>query len=74
MGVESGLGRIRRARLLPLLGLVLLLTVILAGCGANAGADPLLAAKVNGHGITLAQYQQMLNLYRAASGSVPVEA
>lgn len=67
MGVESGLGRIRRARLLPLLGLVLLLTVMLAGCGANAGADPLLAAKVNGHGITLAQYQQMLNLYRAAN-------
>ena len=67
MGVDSGLGRIRRARLLPLLGLVLLMAAMLAGCGAKAGDDPLLAAKVNGHGITLAQYQQMLNVYRAAN-------
>jgi len=61
---ESVLGWIRRARLLPLLG-VMLLAALLAGCGANAASDPLLAAKVNGHGITLAQYQQMLTLYRA---------
>ena len=63
---ESILGWIRRARLLPLLGLVML-TALLAGCGANAGSDPLLAAKVNGHGITLAQYQQMLNVYRTTN-------
>lgn len=62
---ESILGWIRRARLLPLLGLVML-AALMAGCGANAGADPL-AAKVNGHGITLAQYQQMLALYRATN-------
>lgn len=63
---ESVLGWIRRARLLPLLGLVLL-AALLAGCGANAASDPLLAAKVNGHGVTLAQYQQMLALYRATN-------
>lgn len=67
MVAESVLGGMRRARLLSLLGLVLLVTVLLAGCGANAGADPLLAAKVNGHGITLAQYQQMLAAYRATN-------
>jgi len=43
----------------------MLLAALLAGCGANAASDPLLAAKVNEHGITLAQYQQMLTLYRA---------
>ena len=57
---------IRSARLLPLLALVLL-AALLAGCGANAANDPLLAAKVNGHGITLAQYQQMLAVYRATN-------
>jgi parvulin-like peptidyl-prolyl isomerase len=67
MVAESRLGWIRRARLLPLLGLVMALTVLLAGCGANAASDPLLAAKVNGHAITLAQYQQMLALYRATN-------
>ena len=66
---ESVLGwkrRIRRARLLPLLGLMLLVA-LLAGCGANAASDPLLAAKVNGHGVTVAQYQQLLALYRATN-------
>ena len=63
---ESVFGWLRRARLAPLLGLVLLVG-LLAGCGANAASDPLLAAKVNGHGITLAQYQQMLALYRATN-------
>ena len=65
---ESVLGwkrRIWRARLLPLLLGLVLLAALLAGCGANAASDPLLAAKVNGHSITLAQYQQMLTLYRA---------
>ena len=57
---------IRSARLLPLLALVLL-AALLAGCGANAASDPLLAAKVNGHGITLAQYQQLLAVYRATN-------
>lgn len=64
---ESVLGRIWRARLLPLLLGLMLLAALLAGCGANAASDPLLAAKVNGHGVTLAQYQQMLTLYRATS-------
>lgn len=67
---ESVLGwirRIRRARLLPLLLGLMLLAALLAGCGANAASDPLLAAKVNGHGITLAQYQQLLALYRATN-------
>lgn len=67
MVAESVLGWMRRARLLPLLGLVLLVAILLAGCGAKAGDDPLLAAKVNGHGITLAQYQQMLAVYRATN-------
>ena len=66
MVAESVLGWIRRARLVWLLGLVLL-AGLLAGCGANAASDPLLAAKVNGHGITLTQYQQMLALYRATN-------
>ena len=66
MVAESVLGWIRRARLVWLLGLVLL-AALLAGCGANAASDPLLAAKVNGHGITLTQYQQMLALYRATN-------
>ena len=66
MVAESVLGWIRRARLAWLLGLVLL-AALLAGCGANAASDPLLAAKVNGHGITLTQYQQMLALYRATN-------
>jgi foldase protein PrsA len=67
MVAESRLGWIRRARLLPLLGLMMLAMVLLAGCGANAASDPLLAAKVNGHPVTLAQYQQMLTLYRATN-------
>lgn len=66
MVAESILGWIRRARLLPLLGLVMV-TILVAGCGANAAEDPLLAAKVNGQGITLSQYQQMLALYRATN-------
>ena len=70
MVAESRFGWIRRMggpRLLPLLGLVMMLTILLAGCGANAASDPLLAAKVNGHPITLAQYQQMLALYRSTN-------
>ena len=61
---QSVLGWIRRARLLPILGMVAV-AVLLAGCGANGAADPLLAAKVNGKGITLSNYQQLLNVYRA---------
>lgn len=67
---ESILGGTRRARLLPLLGLALLMVVVLAGlagCGANAADDPVMAAEVNGHSITLAQYQQMLGVYRAVN-------
>lgn len=70
MMAESRLGWIRsmrRARLLPLLGLMMMAVMLLAGCGANAAADPLLAAKVNGHPVTLAQYQQMLALYRTTN-------
>jgi PPIC-type PPIASE domain/SurA N-terminal domain len=69
MRAESELGWKRRARRLPLLGLLglLLAVMALAGCGANAASDPLLAAKVNGHGVTLAHYQQMLAVYRAAN-------
>lgn len=66
MVAESVFGWMRRARLLPLL-CVALLAALLAGCGSNAASDPLLAAKVNGHGITLAQYQQMLAVYRATN-------
>src|SRR6478609_918490 len=52
MMVESRPGWIwsmRRAPLLPLLGLMMM------------------AAKVNGHPVTLAQYQQMLALYRSTN-------
>lgn len=66
MVAETVLGWIRRARLLPLLGLMLVV-VLVAGCGSNAASDPLLVAKVNGHGITMAQYQQMLSVYRATN-------
>src|SRR5690349_6269699 len=67
MTVESRPGWIRSmrpARLAPLLALMMMAVMLLAGCGANAASDPLLAAKVNGHPVTLAQYQQMLALYR----------
>jgi parvulin-like peptidyl-prolyl isomerase len=57
----------RRAGLLPLLALMMMAVMLLAGCGANAASDPLLAAKVNGHPVTLAQYQQMLALYRSTN-------
>jgi foldase protein PrsA len=66
MVARSVLGWMRRGRLLPLLCMALL-AATLAGCGANAASDPLLAAKVNGHAITLAQYQQMLAVYRATN-------
>ncbi len=70
MMAKSRLGWIqsmRRARLASLLGLMMMAVMLLAGCGANAAADPLLAAKVNGHPVTLAQYQQMLALYRSTN-------
>jgi len=56
-----------------LLGLLLLAlpALGLAGCAANAGIDPVLAARVNGRPITLAQYQGMLryNLATSTGGS-----
>jgi len=51
---------------LVLFGLVLL-AFGLAGCSANTGADPLLAARVNGSPITLAQYDSMLRFTQASS-------
>jgi peptidyl-prolyl cis-trans isomerase C len=44
-----------------------LLAFGLAGCSANTGADPLLAARVNGSAITLAQYDSMLRFTQAGS-------
>jgi len=44
-----------------------LLAFGLAGCSANTGADPLLAARVNGSPITLAQYDSMLRFTQAGS-------
>ncbi len=51
---------------LVLFGLALL-AFGLAGCSANTGADPLLAARVNGSPITLAQYDSMLRFTQASS-------
>jgi hypothetical protein len=45
--------------------LMVLLAVCLAGCAANTGADPLLAARAGANPITLAQYQSILRLNRA---------
>ncbi|HEX6817737.1 MAG TPA: SurA N-terminal domain-containing protein [Ktedonobacterales bacterium] len=39
--------------------------VALAGCGSNGAADPLLAARVNGAPITMAQYDGMLRFTSA---------
>jgi parvulin-like peptidyl-prolyl isomerase len=39
----------------------------LAGCSANTGADPLLAARVNGSPITLAQYDSMSRFSQASA-------
>jgi hypothetical protein len=44
-----------------------LLAFGLAGCSANTGADPLLAARVNGSPVTLAQYDSMLRFTQASS-------
>lgn len=44
-----------------------LLAFGLAGCSANTGADVLLAARVNGSSITLAQYDSMLRFTQASS-------
>lgn len=56
-----------------LLGLLLLvpLALGLAGCAANTGGDPVLAARVNGRPITLALYQSILrlNMANAAASS-----
>ncbi len=42
----------------------------LAGCGANGASGPLLAASVNGQGIALDDYQQLLNYsIKASAGS-----
>jgi peptidyl-prolyl cis-trans isomerase C len=49
-----------------LVGLALL-AFGLAGCTANTGADPLLAARVNGSPVTLAQYDSMLRFTQAGS-------
>jgi parvulin-like peptidyl-prolyl isomerase len=40
----------------------------LAGCSANTSADALLAARINGQPVTLAQYDSMLRFTTASSG------
>jgi parvulin-like peptidyl-prolyl isomerase len=45
-----------------------LLAFGLAGCSANTGVDPLLAARVNGRPVTLAQYGAMLSFTQANAG------
>lgn len=53
-----------------LLGFVLaaLGVLALAGCSANTGADALLAANVDGHPVTMAQYDSLLAFTTASSG------
>lgn len=60
--------RVARARSLrlPLLFLGALLTFALAGCGSIT-ADPLVAASVDGHSISLAAYQRMLSIFEVTS-------
>jgi parvulin-like peptidyl-prolyl isomerase len=61
-------GRVGRARSigLPLVILGALLTFVLAGCGSIA-SDPLVAATVDGHSISLAAYQRMLSIYEVTA-------
>jgi len=54
-------------RFLPILITGVLLVVGLAGCGASGSGGPALAASVNGHGITLGDYQGMLGFYKASA-------
>lgn len=51
---------------LAVLTLCALLVLTLAGCGGLA-SDPLAAASVDGHTVSLATYQRVLDLYRIAS-------
>jgi hypothetical protein len=55
-------------RFLPaLVAGLLLMGVMLTGCGATGANGPALAASVNGHGIALSDYQGMLAFYKAST-------
>lgn len=57
-------------RRLPLALAAILCLFVLAGCGASASAGPLVAARVNGDGISLTDYQAML-AWDEASAALP---
>lgn len=52
---------------LPLVLAALLAVLLLAGCGGSASGGPLVAARVNGDGISLSDYQDMLAWYEASA-------
>jgi parvulin-like peptidyl-prolyl isomerase len=54
-----------RTRALALLLGALVFAVLLAGCGADASADPIWAVQVNGHGYSLTTYQHLVRALRA---------
>lgn len=58
---------------LPLALAAILCTFVLAGCGATASTGPLVAARVNGDGISLSDYQAML-AWDEASAALPSSA
>ena len=63
MKYDAGSRGSRQARRLPLfIGLLVMLAVGLAGCGASSTSlsGPVLAAKVNGSGISISDYQSMM--------------
>lgn len=53
---------------LPLALAALLCVVVLAGCGTGGSSDPLAAARVNGQGVSLSDYQAMLGWVEATAG------
>ncbi|HLZ21856.1 MAG TPA: peptidylprolyl isomerase [Ktedonobacterales bacterium] len=57
-------------RRLPLALAALLCMFVLAGCGVSASSGPLVAARVNGDGISLSDYQAMLT-WDEASAALP---
>ncbi|MGH2515952.1 MAG: peptidylprolyl isomerase [Ktedonobacterales bacterium] len=65
---------------LPLALAAILCVFVLAGCGTGGASDPLVAARVNGQGISLSDYQAMLGWDEASaalpssSGQAPVSA
>lgn len=57
--------RLRTSTLLSGVALGALGLLVLAGCGGTTGADPLLAARINGHPVTLGLYDSMVRFTTA---------